>query len=90
MGEVHFNNIDSIVEEIIGGKRIKIGDDTSFLLDTPLEKLQQGALKLQQHFCGNHVDLCTIINARSGRCGENCRYWAQAACDETGVDEYVL
>ncbi|HAQ55148.1 MAG TPA: biotin synthase BioB [Anaerovibrio sp.] len=88
MSEVNFINIDSIVEGIIEGKRIKRGIDTSFLLNTPLEKLQQGALKLQQHFCGKHVDLCTIINARSGRCGENCRYCAQAACHKTGVDEY--
>ena len=40
MSEVNFNNIDSIVEEIIGGKRIKNEDDTFFLLNTPLEKLQ--------------------------------------------------
>lgn len=81
-------DIHELVDKIIAGERISREDNVSYLLDTPLQELQEGAQRLQEHFCGNHVDLCTIINARSGRCGENCRYCAQAACHKTGVDEY--
>mgnify|MGYP002856286103 CR=1 FL=1 len=77
-----------IAEEIINGKRLNPSDDLEFLLATPLEELQEGAALIQRHFCGNHVDLCTIINGKSGRCSENCKYCAQSARHKTGVDEY--
>ena len=83
-------DVQLIAQKIIDGERIKRGDDTNFLLDTPLEELQAGAHKIQNHFCGNHIDLCTIINGKSGRCGENCKYCAQAACHKTGIEEYGM
>ena len=81
-------SINKLTDKIIAGLRIKRGDDLSYLLTAPLAELQAGARRLQDHFCGNHIDLCTIINGRSGRCGENCKYCAQAACHHTGIDEY--
>ena len=77
-----------IAEKIIAGERLKPDDDLKFLLTTPLEKLQAGAKLIQRKFFGNRVDLCTIINGKSGRCGEDCKYCAQAARHKTGVDEY--
>ncbi|MBQ6006839.1 MAG: biotin synthase BioB [Selenomonadaceae bacterium] len=77
-----------IAEKIISGERLKPSDDVEFLLTTPIEKLQAGAQLIQQKFFGNRVDLCTIINGKSGRCSENCKYCAQSARHKTGVDEY--
>ena len=82
------NTIAALADSIIQGYRIQRGDDLSIFLEAPLEDLQKGAGILQRHFCGNHVDFCTIINGRSGRCGEDCKYCAQAACHHTGCDEY--
>lgn len=81
-------NIKLLTDKIIAGLRLKRGDDLSYFLTAPLSELQEGARRLQDHFCGNHIDFCTIINGRSGRCGENCKYCAQAACHHTGIDEY--
>ena len=77
-----------IAEKIINGERLKSDDDLKFLLTMPLEDLQAGAALIQKNFCGNHIDLCTIINGKSGRCGEDCKYCAQSARHKTGVDEY--
>lgn len=82
------NTIAALADSIIQGYRIQRGDDLSIFLEAPLEELQKGAGALQRHFCGNHVDFCTIINGRSGRCREDCKYCAQAACHHTGCDEY--
>lgn len=77
----------TIAEEIINGRRLE-PSDTEFLITTPLEELQAGARQIQRHFRGKHVDLCTIINGKSGRCSENCKYCAQSARHRTGIDEY--
>ena len=80
-------DILKIAENIIQGERLKV-DDTDFLLDAELEDIERGANLIQQHFCGKHIDLCTIINGKSGHCGENCKYCAQSACHNTGVEVY--
>ena len=77
-----------IAERIIAGERLKPDDDLEFLLKTPLEKLQNGAKLIQEKFFGNRIDFCTIINGKSGRCGEDCKYCAQSARHKTGIDEY--
>ncbi len=81
-------SITDLTREIIEGYRITRQDSLEPLLSAPMEEIQEGAARLQEHFCGKHIDLCTIINGRSGRCSENCRYCAQAACHHTGIDEY--
>lgn len=80
--------VAEIVERLIAGERLKKFDDVEIFLTTPLEELQKGAGIIQRNFFGNHIDLCTIINGKSGRCGENCKYCAQAACHKTGVEVY--
>ena len=86
--ETKNSTVAEIAEKIINGERLKLSDDTNFLLETSLEELQKSAGEIQKNFCGNHIDLCTIINGKSGRCGENCKYCAQSACHKTGVEEY--
>ena len=82
------NRVNELTKKIIAGYRISRADDRSVFMDTPIEELGEGAYRLQKHFCGNHIDLCTIVNGRSGRCGEDCKYCAQAGRHKTGVDTY--
>ena len=84
------NAVKKLTKEILCGRRIKREDDLSIFLDAPLEALQEGAHELQRQFCGKHIDLCTIINARSGHCSEDCKYCAQSAHHRTGVEEYAF
>ena len=45
---------------------------------------------VRQHFHGDTVDLCAIVNAKSGRCSEDCAFCAQSAHFRTAVQEYPL
>ncbi len=81
-------DILKLADEIIGGKRIRRGADTDFFLTADLDSLCTGADRIRKHFCGEHVDLCSIINGKSGKCSENCRFCAQSAHNCTGVSEY--
>lgn len=54
------------------------------------EKLTSAANELREYFCGNDFDVCTIINAKSGKCSENCKFCAQSSHYHTNVSEYDL
>ena len=81
-------DIIKLAEDIMSGYRIKRSDDTGFFITADLEQLCSGADMIRKHFKGDHVDLCSIINGRSGKCSENCKFCAQSAHHCTGIEEY--
>jgi biotin synthase len=58
------------------------GADLSFVL--------AGAHVLKEARFGDAVELCSIINAKSGRCAENCSFCAQSAHYKTTAPVYPL
>lgn len=78
----------SLADEIIDGRRLNRKDDLTVLLYADLEELCQGADKIRRALCGDRADLCSIINGRSGRCSENCRFCAQSAHHHTDCSVY--
>lgn len=62
---------------------INVSDDDTMLLLAMADKIRQ-------KFAGNDVDCCAILNGRSGKCSENCKFCAQSAHYNTGVKEYPL
>ena len=82
--------LKSLTDEIISGRRLGAEDDLSFLTDCDLEELGRSADRLQKHFSRDRVDLCTIINGKSGRCSEDCRFCAQSAHHHTSCEAYPL
>ncbi|MFZ3071911.1 MAG: biotin synthase BioB, partial [Thermodesulfobacteriota bacterium] len=46
--------------------------------------------KIREHFKGIEVNLCGIVNAKSGLCKEDCSFCSQSVNYSTGVKEYPM
>jgi len=55
-----------------------------------LTSFMAGAHHIRESFFSNRIDLCSIINAKSGRCSENCSFCAQSAHHQTNAPIYPL
>ena len=58
--------------------------------DVPLTYLLWKANKTREAFKKNKVELCSIVNAKSGMCPEDCRFCAQSSRYNTKIDRYPL
>ena len=65
-------NMVKLADEIIAGRRINRQDDLNMFLTCDIKELCEGADRIRAYFIGKKVDLCSIINGRSGRCPEDC------------------
>lgn len=52
------------------------------------DELREAADAIRQKWCGDAIHTCSIVNARSGRCSEDCKWCAQSGRHNTGVKEY--
>lgn len=77
-----------LADEIIEGRRLSRGEDLSYFITCDYDALCEGADKIRKHFVGDRVDLCSIVNGRSGKCPEDCKYCAQSAHYHTECNVY--
>src|SRR3989338_4381209 len=60
------------------------------LCQLPLTDLISLANKARQDSVGSNLELCSIMNAKSGLCAQDCKFCAQAARHSTGISTYPL
>jgi biotin synthase len=57
---------------------------------TELWELFLAAGRVRERFRGSKVDICSIVNAKSGACSEDCSYCAQSVHHRTDAPVYPL
>jgi biotin synthase len=62
----------------------------SNLNDQDTFDLIASANRIREKFKGNKISLCSIVNAKSGRCPEDCVFCSQSIHFKTNIDEYPL
>lgn len=80
--------IHSCLQQIHDGGTLNYESALALAHDSDLGELCREADGLCRLFHADSFDLCSIINARSGRCSEDCRYCAQSAHYPAAIDSY--
>lgn len=84
------NLLEKVTEKILAGGEISFAEAVSLAQIADLNELLPAADRIRNRFTGNKIDLCTIMNAKSGKCSENCKFCAQSGHYATKVCEYPL
>ena len=81
--------IHEVKQKVINHKSIS-PDEARRLSEEPIDELCSAANEIRRHFCGNIFDICTIINAKSGQCSEDCKFCAQSSHYHTECEHHSL
>jgi biotin synthase len=87
------SQIAALGGRVIGGGEIS-RDEAQFLFEleqsADIFDLLQWANRIREHFKGNKIHLCSIVNVKAGGCSENCRFCSQSAAYQTDSPRYGL
>lgn len=85
-------DILALKNKVLDGTRLT-DEEALSLANTPNDQRQvlwDAATEITKRFCEPVFDSCSIINARSGKCPENCKWCAQSAHYKTKAEIYPL
>ncbi len=77
-------------DRVLSGESITYDEALTLAQSEDREALYNAAQQITESLHSRRFDLCSIINAKSGRCSENCKWCAQSAHFKTSVEEYPL
>ena len=84
--------IDNMVDTALKGESISYEQALQLesLTREELDYLFIGTDRIRDRFKGKDVKICSIVNAKSGRCVEDCSFCAQSSSFQTDSPEYEL
>lgn len=77
-------------QKIINGYRFTLGQAFNFIENSTDNELFELADDLREHYFGQRFGTCAIMNARSGKCTEDCKWCAQSAFYKTSCTEFEM
>ena len=82
--------LNLITQKILDGKAITREDISYIIAYDNVEELISSSHKITLKFASQKFDSCSIINAKSGLCTEDCKWCAQSSHYKTAIDVYPL
>jgi len=84
------NMVELQKERVLRGEQITFQEAVLLAKNGSLEAICEAADEIRAHFTGNAFDLCSITNAKSGKCSEDCKWCTQSAHYKTDVECYEM
>lgn len=88
MGDAVF--IRSCMEKVLSDRSITFEEAKRMLATDDIMTLAECANTITRAFNGNTVDVEALVNAKSGRCPEDCSFCAQSSFYDTDIKRYPL
>lgn len=82
-------SLKELAKDIINGLTVT-KQDIEICLGSPIDELLKQSKMITEHTKSNRFSLCSIINGKSGRCSENCKFCAQSVYSSSDVEEYDI
>ena len=84
--------LEGMEERLLAGGALSLADAKQLmeLPDEHLPGLLSAADRIREYFTSDQADLCSIINARSGKCREDCKFCVQSNHYRTDSPVYPL
>ena len=85
--------INQVAERVLAGGPVTFDEARTFIGAEGWPEvlaLASQATRIREKFTGNEVDLCALVNAKSGQCAEDCGFCSQSGHYNTDVTNYPL
>lgn len=82
--------ISGCMRKVLGGGSITFEEAERLLATDDVTVLADSANTITRTFNGDTVDVEALINAKSGKCPEDCSFCAQSSFYDTGITKYPL
>lgn len=82
--------LTDIKNKVLSGENITASEAGWLAMNVDKDALYSVAHEITAQMASRQFDMCSIINAKSGRCSENCKWCAQSAHYQTQAEVYEL
>ena len=83
-------DIDSTKQKVLNGLSISFQEARDLSHVSNKEDLYKAAGAIRDNFSGRQFEMCSIINAKSGKCSEDCKWCAQSTFYSTNIQTYEM
>lgn len=91
--KMNVGRIAELGQKVLAGGRLSREEGLElFSLDSTADifTLMSWANRVREHYKGNKIHLCSIVNVKAGGCSENCKFCSQSAAYQTEAPRYGL
>ena len=82
--------LNAIRNKVLGGEKITVEEARWLSCQAEKQDLYDAAHEITRVLASRKFDMCSIINARSGKCPEDCKWCAQSGHYKTQINTYSL